>query len=538
MRYALGVAALVAGLALVASANAQTGSNRVRVEGGVVEGQVLDGVTSFKGIPYATPPVGKLRWRPPQPAKRWSGVLQARNYAPDCMQRRLATAYAPITTEPSEDCLYVNVWRPAEASSAKLPVMVYIYGGGFTRGGSSSVLYQGDAFAKQGVVMVSFNYRVGRFGFFAHPALTAEHPQETKGNYAFMDQIAALKWIQRNIEAFGGDPNKVTIVGESAGGNSVHAMMVSPMVRGTFHGAIMMSSGPNGRNPANTPRRLSEDVGNMISLEKIGVNFASSKGISGTDAASLARLRALPADEVVDLPAGGPEGGSPQSVTWGGGFAIDGKVIVESAADAYRAGRQAQVPILIGSNTDDRPGVPNNTPVNLTAQQVVARFGARSADALRAYDPEGHGDVTEMSRKISMDAQMTEPHRFAAATVASQGIPSYLYRWGYNTQVLKDRWWRGTPHAAELAYVFEVISPYYGPARSDEDFAVAKAANTYWANFVKTGNPNGPGMPEWPRYDPAKDEIMIFRLDGKTAAAPDPWKARLDLTAALADAAR
>jgi len=239
---------LVCSLAAIGAAAPQTPPAAVRVDTGELQGVVDAGVVSYKGVPFAAPPVGELRWRPPQPAAPWKGVRQAAEFGAACMQGRFGPPPAPGASAaaggPSEDCLYLNVWRPANAApAAKLPVMVWIYGGGFTGGSSSSPNTSGTQFAKQGVILVAANYRVGRFGFFAFPALSRERPDELKGNYAYMDQIAALQWVKRNIAAFGGDPNNVTIFGFSAGGVSVHSLIASPMARGLFHKAIAESGG-------------------------------------------------------------------------------------------------------------------------------------------------------------------------------------------------------------------------------------------------------------------------------------------------------
>ena len=233
----------------------------VRVEGGELQGVVADGVESFKGIPFAEPPVGDLRWRPPQPPAPWTGVRQASEFGADCMQGRFgpppSAPAGPTAPVPSEDCLFLNIWRPVPATARNLPVMVWIYGGGFVGGSSASPNTSGIGFAKQGVVLVAMNYRVGRFGFFAHPALSRERPEENKGNYAYMDQIAALQWVKRNIAAFGGNPNNVTIFGFSAGGVSVHSMLASPQARGLFHKAIAQSGGS--RDSVLTARPMSKD---------------------------------------------------------------------------------------------------------------------------------------------------------------------------------------------------------------------------------------------------------------------------------------
>lgn len=299
---------LAAGLAMMGIGTAllsQAPPIVVRVETGDLQGVVADGVESFKGIPFAAPPVGDLRWRPPQPAARWTGVRQATEFGADCMQGRFgpppsAAAGAPAARVPSEDCLFLNVWRPADPTARNLPVMVWIYGGGFMGGSSSSPNTSGVEFAKQGVILVAMNYRVGRFGFFAFPALSTERPDETKGNYAYMDQVAALQWGRRNIAAFGGNPGNVTIFGFSAGGVSVHSLLASPQARGLFHKAIVESGGS--RDSVLTARPMREDGVDRnypVSAETIGIQFARSMGIEGTDQAALAKLRGLSADQVL-----------------------------------------------------------------------------------------------------------------------------------------------------------------------------------------------------------------------------------------------
>jgi len=320
----------------------------VRVDSGQLQGTVDDGVVSFKGIPFAAPPVGDLRWRPPQPAAQWTGVRQATEFGADCMQGRFGpppAPGAPPAPVPSEDCLFLNLWRPASAApGAKLPVMVWIYGGGFVGGSSSMPLTSGTQFAKQGVILVAANYRVGRFGFFAFPALSQEHPDELKGNYAYMDQIAALKWVQKNIAAFGGDPNNVTIFGFSAGGVSVHSLLTMPTARGLFHKAIVESGGS--RDSVLTARPMSKDgvdANYPVSAETIGINFAHSMGIEGTDHAALARLRALSAEEVLRGAPAQPGVSVPSYETTP---ILDGKLVTETAETAYKARRQPRIPLM------------------------------------------------------------------------------------------------------------------------------------------------------------------------------------------------
>jgi para-nitrobenzyl esterase len=374
----------------------------VGVESGQVQGVVDDGVVSYKGIPFAAPPVGDLRWRPPQPPARWTGVRQATEFGADCMQGRFGpppAPGAPPARAPSEDCLYLNVWRPASAASgAKLPVMVWIYGGGFVGGSSAMPLTSGTQFAKQGAILVAANYRVGRFGFFAFPALSRERPDEPKGNYAYMDQIAALKWVQKNIAAFGGDPNNVTIFGFSAGGVSVHSLLTMPTARGLFHKAIVESGGS--RDSVLTARPMSKDGVDSnypVSAETIGINFAHSMGIEGTDQAALARLRALSAEEVLRGAPAQAGAGVPSYETTP---ILDGKLVTETAETAYKARRQPRVPLMLGSNSADTAG---NRIKATTKEQLFARFGQWSAQAKAAYDPDGSTDLATLVSRANDD---------------------------------------------------------------------------------------------------------------------------------------
>ena len=353
--------AALAAMGVGTAASLQT-SPLVRVESGELQGVVDDGVASFKGIPFAAPPVGDLRWRPPQPAAPWTGARQAAEFGADCMQRRFGpppAAGAPAAPVPSEDCLFLNVWRPASATpGAKLPVMVWIHGGGFVFGSGAFPMTSGVQFAKQGIVLVTFNYRLGRFGFFAFPALSRERPDETKGNYAYMDQIAALQWVKRNIAAFGGDPGNVTIFGESAGGVSVHSLLASPQARGLFHKAIVESGGArDGVLTARPLRGDGVDPNYPVSGETIGVNFARSMGIEGTDQAALASLRALSADQVLQGAAApaGPNG----PLTASDAPILDGTLVTETAESAYKARHQPRVPLLLGSEQRRFRGPPD-----------------------------------------------------------------------------------------------------------------------------------------------------------------------------------
>ena len=506
----------------------------VKVDTGELQGVVDDGVVSYKGIPFAAPPVGDLRWRPPQPAARWTGVRQAAEYGANCMQGRFGgpppgaaarpgappgrpacRARAPA---PSEDCLFLNVWRPADATARRLPVMVWIHGGGFVGGSGALQGAAGGPFAKQGVVLVTLNYRLGRFGFFAFPALSGERPDELKGNYAYMDQIAALQWVKRNIAAFGGDPDNVTIFGFSAGGVSVHSLLASPLARGLFHKAIAQSGGS--RDSVLTARPMSKDgvdPNYPVSAETIGSTFARSMGIEGTDPAALASLRALSAEQVLR---GAPAAAGTNTPQIELTPILDGKLITETAETAYKAKRQPRVPLLAGSNSADTAG---NRIKATTKDEFFARFGKWSAQAKAAYDPDGSTELATMVSRANDDFGQAEPARFAASAFAANGSPAYLYRFSYVASAMRERMRAGTPHGGEIGFVFGTLGGGPGPAStpSPEDLAVSKMAQSYWVNFARTGDPNGAGLPAWPRHDPKKDVIFDFRPDGTAGAGPD-----------------
>ena len=519
----------VAGLAapiIAGPAAAATAPVQAMTDAGSVRGALEGDVIAYRGVPFAAPPIGELRWRPPQPAARWSGVREAAQYGHDCMQKPFESDAAPLGTAPSEDCLVVNVWRPAEASARPLPVMVWIYGGGFVNGGSSPAVYAGDRFARRGVVLVSFNYRLGRFGFFAHPALTREHPDEPKGDYGLMDQVAALKWVKANIAAFGGDPGDVTLFGESAGGASVNMLMASPEAQGLFRKAIIESGG--GRDTLLGPRSLSSDKPGQPSAETLGLAFARRHGAEGDDAGALAKLRALSADEVVD-------GLNLASLFQGGtgdfaGPIQDGKIVVVSPESAYRAGKVAPIPVIVGANSADL-GFSRARALD----EAIAPLGADRAAALAAYDPDHSGDAARVGGRVAMDMAMIEPARFVAAAVAAGGQPAYEYRFSYVADSMRGEWKDGAPHATEIPYAFDTVSAKYGARLSARDEATAQAMNAYWVNFAKSGDPNGPGLPTWPRYQPGSDTLLDFRGDGAPASGADPWRPRLDLTTAAAD---
>lgn len=431
------ILAAVLSTAIAAPAMAAS-APRVQIASGTLQGRIEDGVASFKGIPYAAAPVGALRWRAPQPAAAWTGVRAATAYAPDCMQDPFPSDAAPLGTRPDEDCLYANVWAPARAQGT-LPVLVWIYGGGFVNGGASPPTYAGAELARQGVLVFSFNYRVGRFGTFAHPQLSAANADQGRlGNYGFMDQIAALEWVRRNIAAFGGDPDNVTVVGESAGGMSIHVLLTSPLARGLFQRAVIMSGGDGGNS------------GTLAQAEQTGLLFAHGQGIAGQDPDALAKLRALPAAAVTDglnltalfAPAPGPR-------TFSSPF-IDGTVAVDSAA-AYAQGRSMQVPVMIGATSDDIGG----------AQGYMVTGAAKMARLFSAH------------------------------------APVYAYRFGYVATSARGPDSHGASHASDIPFFFHTEAIKYGQATSAQDRQAGRSASAYLVNFVKHGDPNGPGLPHW-----------------------------------------
>ena len=493
----------------------------VKIQTGKIKGVAAEGLMAFKGIPFAAPPVGDLRWRAPQPPAKWSGVRSAAEYAHDCMQLPFPSDAAPLGTPPAEDCLYMNVWTPAPRAAAPMPVMVWIYGGGFVNGGSSPAVYDGSQFAHDGIVFVSFNYRLGRFGFFGHPALTKEDPNGLLGNYAYMDQIAALKWVQSNIRAFGGDPKNVTVFGESAGGGSVHMLLTSPLAKGLFARAVIESGGGRKGFGAGSPH-LHEAANGHPSGEDVGVAFAKSKGIAGDDAEALKKLRALPADEVVDGLNMASMGKAADTYS---GPMIDGKIVVAENSDVYDAGAEQHVPVMVGVNSSEFGFMMANAPADPFKQ-----FGPKADVVRAAYDPDHTANLGVVAGQIGSDSMMVEPARFVARAFARIGEPAYEYRFSYVATSMRKEWALGAVHASEIPYVFDTVKARYGKDLTPQDEKVAQDMHAYWVQFGKTGNPAPAGLPAWPQYVLTTDMLMNFTADGPKPEA-DPWKARLDAVA-------
>jgi para-nitrobenzyl esterase len=493
---------------LVAFGTSFASTDRATVHTGEIHGTTDGGVVAFKGIPFAAPPIGESRWRPPQAVPAWSEPRAAKTYGPDCMQEPFPGDAAPLGVTPDEDCLYLNVWRPA-ADAKRLPVMVWIYGGGFVNGGSSPAVYDGSEFAKSGVVLVSFNYRLGHFGFFAHPALTAEHGTEPHGNYGLMDQIAALKWVQRNIAAFGGDPANVTIFGESAGGMSVNVLLTTPLANGLFHKAVVESGG--GRNMLRS-RKLQEGDD---SAEAAGLRLAKQHGIEGSDAQALAKLRAIAADKLkLSMMRMG-------DANYVGGPILDGKIVLGEPATLLAKAGAARVPVMLGATNNDIGFVQAKS-----FDELYGSFGDKAAAARAAYPSNGN-DFVQVLMRVGGDQMMVEPARHISRVLTAQGQHAYHFRFSYVAESMRQSW-PGAPHATEIPYVFNTVAARYGKDLTAKDAAMAKAVHEYWVTFARDGKPRAKGAPAWQPYDPKSDVIMDFTNDGPVVR-PDPWKARLDL---------
>lgn len=488
-----------------------------RTSAGKVAGTHEGGVDLFRGIPYAAPPLGERRWRSPQPAAPWQGVLDASAFQHDCMQTPFPFDEAPLRTIPAEDCLYLNVWKPASArKGAKLPVLVWIHGGAFITGGTSPAIYDGSAFAKSGVVFVSFNYRLGRFGFFSHPALTAEAGKAV-GNFAMEDQVAALKWVQANIAAFGGDPAKVTIIGESAGGTAVVNLLTMPSARGLFRGAISMSGGGRSLLPTAT----------MAKGEQVGVDFAAKQGVTDKGAAGLAAIRALPATTVQGTNLFADRFANP--ATYVGGLVAEGSVITAPSDMLMDQGKIAPVPVMIGMTSAD-----GGISFAQDKDALFASFGAQGPALCKAYDPDGNVEFRDLSRRLTGDQYMAEPARFVARHTVAAGRQAFVYRFGYVAQGKRSEWKTGAPHATDIPYFFNTVDARYGMATTDLDRQAARLANAYVVNFVKSGNPNGMALPQWPAYDRKGEALLQHTMDASATASFDPFKAKLDLIEAFA----
>ena len=497
---------LCAGFALMLLVEgARAGDTVLTIDAGKIHGAIEtpgSAVRVFRGIPYARPPVGDLRWRPPQRPLPWNGVKECTAFGPSCLQpaQRIVRG---ITGEQGEDCLYLNVWTAAEAGERK-PVMVWIHGGGFTIGSGSQGTYDGLHFAADGAVEVTINYRLGPFGFMAHPALSAESPSRVSGNYGLLDQIEALRWVQRNIAAFGGDPGNVTIFGESAGSVSVGCLMASPLAKGLFQKAIMESG-----VPTNLPR-LRGGGASDSSTESAGVEIARAAGIDnpeGSSGATAAALRSLPADKLLasSHPRIGLLGAGRRM-----GPTVDGYVLPGEPVEIFARGEQNDVPVILGSNADEGTLFIQHIPIRKPAGYVLAAkrlFGDFADRVIAMFPIRSAEDVKpEMGRLVTV-AAFVAPARRAARALSRHGDHVWLYHFTRVAPVLREHN-MGATHGVELFYVFKTIPP--GVSAGDADVGLADKMHGAWLRFAETGDPNGGGLPVWPAYSAANDTYFDF----------------------------
>ncbi|HVZ16149.1 MAG TPA: carboxylesterase/lipase family protein [Terriglobales bacterium] len=497
MRFAVWMLLLVG---LVVSASA---ADQVKTQSGVVEGKTgTDGkVKEFLGIPYAAPPVGDLRWKEPQPVKPWTGVKKATEFGPHCVQGRIFGDMVFPDPGASEDCLTLNVWTPDVSGKTKLPVMVWIYGGGFQAGATSEPRQNGEFLVHKGVVVVSMNYRLGIFGFFSHPELTRESPHHASGNYGLMDQAAAIDWVKKNIAAFGGDPNNITIFGESAGSFSVCAQMASPLSKNLISKAI-------GESGAFFGKELHAQV--LSTTEQNGAKFAQEVG-----ADSLAKLRAMPAQQLLD------------AVMKGDSFRfapnIDGYFLPESVEAIYKKGDQAHVPLLAGWNHDegswmqffgkDAPTVANYE------TKVKEQYGDAASDILKLFPAKDEEQVKASAGALSTaDFIAYGTWKWIESQKQTGDAPVYRYEFDQAPPAGEDAKdplaGKLAYHSAEIEYVFQTLKSKGLPFTKD-DYAVSDVMSTYWTNFARTGNPNSNGLPTWPEYN-TEDKYQVMHLKAPT----------------------
>ena len=468
----------------------------VAIESGTLEGVHADGLTVYKGVPFAAAPVGDLRWQSPQPVQPWSGVRKADTFAPACMQKGVSM---PGETPPpvSEDCLYLNIWTPTRVASEHLPVLVWIYGGGYTNGSASMPLYWGDRLAHKGVIVVTIAYRLGPLGYLAHPELTRESPHRSSGNYGLLDQIAALAWIRQNIKAFGGDPQQVTIAGQSAGSMAVSELMASPLAKGLFQRAIGESGG------LFEPTQLAPGY-LLANAEHDGEKYATSLG-----ATSLKALRGLPASDLL----GGNAGKVSHPV-------IEPYVLPMSPYDAFASGQQNDVPLLLGSNAEEARALTDVSGVKASSfdADLEKSFGALPAPLLAAYphatDEQARAARLGLERDLRFGWDMWAWARLQAETGHH---PVYYYafeqRPPFPAGSVYAGW--GASHFAELWYVFDHLdqTPWHW---STADRKLAETISNYWTNFVKSGNPNGRGVPVWPAFSAKNNQVLHLGMPVKT----------------------
>ena len=480
----------------------------VKLDSGMVSGVTgaNPDVRVFKGIPFAAPPVGNLRWRAPQPVAHWDGVRKGDEFGPICTQA--AGRGGGQSPRMSEDCLYLNVWTAAKSTSERHPVLLWIHPGGYTSGSGSAPGTDGENLTKKGLVVVTINYRLGALGFFAHPELTKESDRRASGNYALMDQTAALEWVQKNIAAFGGDPKRVTVDGDSAGAASIGNLMGSPRAKGLFQRAIAESGAWIGLSVGHTMT--------LAEAEQAGVKTGDALG-----APTLADLRAKPAADII-------KGGR------GGGPIIDGYFLPEDVGKVFAEGRQNDVPVLLGSNKDEGTFFQQPTTAVKFIEQAHRRYGDQADAFLKLYPAGSDEEATASQLRAFRDELGWVMHNWAALQTKTGKSKAYLYYFTHEPPVAQAASPRGgfasgATHGAEAAYVFENLlgaRPW-----TDLDRQVADTLSSYWANFAATGNPNGNGLPVWKSYQPDQRMVLGDRAEmgpGLTQALLDFYQYKYD----------
>jgi para-nitrobenzyl esterase len=489
--------------ALLASALTQLGFSQIKmakVTGGEVQGVVTEGISIYKGIPFAAPPAGDLRWKAPAPVQSWTGIKKAEAFGPACMQ---APNSQGNTAPVSEDCLYLNVWTPAKKPSEKIPVIVWIYGGGFSGGSTSIPMYDGMGFAKKGVVLVSVAYRVGPFGFLAHPELSRESGKGS-GTYGLQDMIAGLKWVKENVARFGGDPSNVTIFGHSAGGMAVNMLAASPVTKGLFQRVICMSGGSFAPLQTSSQSGIGMGIPALKLAESTGEAFFKKLG-----AADIKAARALSAEEIQKNVGGG----------MGGGFrpAADGYVIPNDLYSIYQARSFNDTPILIGHTSDELGsfGSRGKVTVEQFEKQIQSQYGSHADALLRVYPHATDVEAAKSSKEISRDSSFAWSTWMWARLQSEKGKgKAYEYYYDHHAPDVD-----GSGHGSDVPYAFQTLDASKGAPKS-EDLKLSNMISSYWVNFAKTGDPNGTGLPKWPAFADNNPQAMVF--DAAPGARPLP----------------
>jgi para-nitrobenzyl esterase len=515
---------LLIGCCLLIGALSSTGAlaqdDRVKVDSGELIGTVDGELRVFKGIPFARPPVGHFRWREPQPVQPWKAAREAKQFSPRCMQRALFSDMVFRSNGMSEDCLYLNVWTPAKSADERLPVLVYFYGGGFRAGDGSEPRYDGASMARKGIVALTVNYRLDVFGMLAHPELTKESPNKASGNYTLLDQHAALKWVQQNIAAFGGDPKRVTIAGESAGSAAVSAQMASPLSRDLIAGAI----GESGAMINSRRGSIS-----LEEAERIGVEYLKRIGASSPN-----QVRAIPAEKLLELTA---MEGLPQL-----NMIVDGYFLPKPPGDIFAAGEQAAVPLLAGSNSEEASwqallNGKEPTPENYIAS-IKELYGTRAEEIAGHYPAATTQQVMRSARELASDRFLGySTWKWVDLHGKTSDRPTYYYFYSRprpatvqassieeNTVAIPA----GAVHSAEIEYAMGNLATNKVFAWTEDDFKVSRVMQDYFANFIKTGDPNGSGLPQWRAYN-SEPTFPRLTIDVETRLGPDTRRTRYQL---------